>query len=189
MLSAAATFSEWGQATGLDMLRAGAETAHANFLTQLLNFHGASLNWSRQKLWYLANDVTYRILREPGVTAVFKVRKPPKIAWPFTDDENGNLLVERVCQELDPSRDPPLTQHSFKLKQRAALRGAEAISAVLDYQPGSSDGSLERMVSRSYTWYAALQGVTGMGRVNAAIADITVNGDRRVLGAGSFLPT
>ena len=188
VLSAAATYAEGGQPTGERMLRDAAKTAHANFMAQLSHFSGASLNWSRQRvLSYLTNEVSYRILREPGVCAVFGVVDAPGPAWPYSEDANGDMLVEEISRRVDPKRPKPLTRHAFRLQQRAALRGAEAIAAIIDYGPAGDADALEVMVSRCYTWYAALQGVTGMGRVNAAVtgADGT---DARVAGAGNFLP-
>jgi hypothetical protein len=192
ILSAAATFSEWGQATGVPMLRAAMESVRDNFMTQLANFEGASLTWSRMHALEPLTEVSYRILREPGVTSVFKVRTPPIEAWPFIDDPNGDQLVENIGKQFDsdkvPAKVPKLSRHDFRLRQRAALRGAEAISAVIDYIPGSDVDTLDRVISRSYTWYAGLQGVTGMGRVTSALSGVTMDGDRRVAGAGSFLP-
>jgi hypothetical protein len=48
--------------------------------------------------------------------------------------------------------------------QRAALRGAETIAVVLDYQPQDRDGAkLGLVITQCYTWHAALVGVTGPG--------------------------
>jgi hypothetical protein len=60
LLSAAATFAEWGQATGEDMLREAVRTTHATFVSQLDLFTGASVAWSRQAaLPSLANEICY----------------------------------------------------------------------------------------------------------------------------------
>jgi hypothetical protein len=188
LLSAAATYSEWGQATGQVMLREAVRTTHTNFIGQLTLFNGASVNWSREvALPHLANDVSYSILRDPGVTAVFGVANEPGDDWPYSEDANGDQLVEEISRRLDPNKVPPLTRHDFRLQQRAALRGAEAIAAILDFKPGDGDAALDELITRCYTWYAALQGATGMGRVAANLSN-TSDGDRRAAGAASFLP-
>jgi hypothetical protein len=169
LLSAAATFAEWGQATGIAMLREAVRTAHLPFKEHLTRFSGASLTWSaRTVLPHLTEAVCYPILRDRGVTSVFGIARPPSEAWPFREDANGDQLVEEICRRLSPDRVSPLTRHAFSLQQRSALRGAEAIAAVLAYSPGDSDEQLEVLITRCYTWHAALHGVTGL--VNAAPA-------------------
>ena len=205
ILSAAATFAEWGQATGVPMLRAAMETVRDNFLTQLANFEGASLTWSRMRALESLTGLSYRILREPGVTSVFKVRTPPIEAWPFIDDQNGDQLVENIGKEFDSdkmsAKVPKLSRHDFRLRQRAALRGAEAISAVMDYVPGSgvdaldraiSPGSggdaLDRVISRCYTWYAVFRASRAWGELilHSPVCPWTVIDESRVP-AASYL--
>jgi hypothetical protein len=187
LLSAAATFAEWGQSTGVPMLREAVRTTHENFLGQLTLFTGRSIAWSRLRaLPFLANEVCYPILRERGVTAVFGVSDPPRQAWPYQEDANGDQVVEEISRRLIPNGMPPLTRHGFRLQQRAALRGAEAIAAALDFDPTADDTVIDLLITRCYTWYAALQGTTGMGRVN--MPPLNADGDRRQIGAGSFLP-
>ena len=188
LLSAAATFAEWGQATGVPMLREAVRTTHATFVSQLKLFTGASVAWSRQEaLPSLANEICYPILREPGVTTVFGVHKPPGEAWPYVEDSNGDHLVVSISQRLDPGTEPQLSLYGFRLKQRAALRGAEAIAAVLDFDPSDDDKAVDLLATRCYTWYAALQGTTGLGRTDTSPP--SPNGDWRIAGAGNFLPS
>lgn len=41
------------------------------------------------------------------------------------------------------------------MKQRLALRGAEAVAAVIDFNDGDPDDDLDRLIGKCYTWYAA----------------------------------
>ncbi|MFF0110710.1 hypothetical protein [Streptomyces hirsutus] len=159
LLAAAATYSEWGQATGLAMQRAAVRSAHTSLKVHLSRFSGASLSWSRHEaLPYLTEEICYPILRDRGVTSVFGVYRPPGEAWPYREDAEGGELVEEICRRLLPSRQPQLTRHAFSLRQRLALRGAEAIAAVLDYAPHDDDErELDVLITKCYTWHTALR--------------------------------
>jgi hypothetical protein len=174
------------------MLHEAVRTTHVTFIGQLQLFTGASIAWSRHTaLPYLANKICYPILRDQGVTTVFGVHEPPGESWPYKEDANGDHVVVAISQQLDPGAAPRLTRHGFRLKQRAALRGAEAIAAALDFKPPGAPNEVNTLARRCYTWYAALQGTTGMGRVNTSAINTSppsANGDWRVAGAGSFLP-
>ena len=186
LLTVATKFAEWGQATGIPMLRADARTAHLPFKQQLQLFNGAAVRWSRDTvLPYLSDEVAYPILRDRGVASVFGVYRPPGEVWPYRPDANGDQLVEEISRRLDPGRAMPLTRHRFSLCQRAALRGAEAIAAVLDYSPHRDDEyELDQLIARCYTWHTALRDLgetastatSGPGSMAAA----SPNGDREV---------
>jgi hypothetical protein len=190
LLSAVATFAEWGQATGEPMLREAVRSAHENFLVQLTLFRGASVAWSRRfALPPLANEISYPILRDSGVSAVFGVRTPAAAEWPYRPDANGDQTVEEIAHRLDPASSPPLTRHGFRLRQRTALRGAEAIAVVLESKPTDDDpATLDRLITRCYTWYTALQGTSGLARFGGMPPVVTGDGDLRAAGAASFLP-
>jgi hypothetical protein len=108
LLSAAATYATWGQATGIPILREVVRTKHVPFKQHLTRFSGASLAWSRgTALPYLTDEVSYRILRDHGVTSVFGISRPPRDAWPYQEDADGDQLVEEVCKRLDPNEVRP----------------------------------------------------------------------------------
>lgn len=181
LLSAAATFAEWGQPTGIPMLYEAVRTAHRPFQEHLRRFVGVSLSYSRNvSLPYLTERVCYRMLREQGITSVFSVHRPPSAAWPYVPDAMGDQLVEEIGRRLGSDEEIGLTRHAFSLRQRAALRGAEAIAAILDYAPQAEDqADLDVLITKCYTWHAALQGVTGLGfgPPRPAFTGGTANGD------------
>ena len=191
LISAAATFSEWSQATGIPMLREAVRTMHRPFKQHLNLFSGLSVAWSRNDaLPHLTEEVSYRILRERGVTSVFSVFTAPDPTWPYVEDSNGDQVVEEISKRLEPDKNPPLTRHSFSLQQRAALRGAEAIAAVLDYAPHDNDeDDLAVLITKCYTWYAALRGITGMANAIADSSPSILNQERpAIAAAGSSRP-
>jgi hypothetical protein len=158
LLTAAAVYAEWTQVTGLQMVAANVRTMHHSFKKWLLSVSGASSNWSRwQALPELTEEVSYAILRDKGVTGVFGVATPPGKGWPYDLDTNGDKVVEEISRQLDPGRVPPLTQQMFSDLQRVALRGAEAIAAVVDFDSEDPDEeALRAVVTRCYIWYTAL---------------------------------
>ncbi|WP_406436660.1 hypothetical protein OHB14_61735 [Streptomyces sp. NBC_01613] len=163
LLSAAATVATWGQPTGIPMLYEAVRTALRPFRIHLTRFAGPALTWSRTRLFTaMTEELGYRILRDGGVSAVFSIRQAPARRWPYAEDAMGEQLVEEISRRLDPGRSPGLTRYGFSLTQRAALRGAEAITAVLDHDPQDrDDAKLHVLITRCYTWWTALVGTTG----------------------------
>lgn len=158
LLEAAAAFAEWSQATGIPMLRERVRTAHRPFREYLTGVTGASTAWSRVKaLPKLADELAYPILRDKNVIAVFGLTRAPVTDWPFKEDANGDKVVEEISRELGTDSKPPLTREAFSGLQRVALRGAEALAAVIDIQEDADDATLAEMITRSYTWHAALR--------------------------------
>lgn len=172
LLEAAKAFAEWSQATGIPALRARVRTMHLPFKIYLERQAGASVAWSRKTgLPAVADEVAYPVLRDRGVILVFGLGQPPDDAWPYREDANGEKLVEAICGWLDPDVARPWTPQGFGAQQRAALRGAEAIAAVLDFEMGASDEDLDVMITRCYTWYAALGACTVPDTVAGAGTD------------------
>lgn len=140
LLSAAATYSEWGQATGQAMLREAVRTTHETFLGQLTLFNGVSSRWSRNNAFpKITSGLSYRILREAGVAGVFGVTNPPGDDWPYREDANGDQLVDDISHRLENNASMSMTRNAFRRRQRAALRGAEAISVIVDFGVGSNE--------------------------------------------------
>jgi hypothetical protein len=159
LLDAATAFAEWSQATGIPMLRERVRTAHRPFKQYLTGLAGASVAWSRRDaLPALAEGAAHRILRDRGVIAVFGLTHPPQDAWPYREDANGDKVVEEIGKRLDPNASPPWTRQGFSAVQRVALRGAEALVAILDFdEVHGNDQDLDRLITRCYTWHAALK--------------------------------
>jgi hypothetical protein len=177
LLEAAAAFAERVFNTGVPMLRARVRNAHRSFKAYLTTLSGSSLTWSRQRaLPPLAEKTAYRILRSGGITAVFGLARPPEAAWPYQVDSDGDKVVEEVSRQLDEPAGAPLTRECFNARQRVALRGAEAIATVLDFNEGGSDDDLDRLIIKCYTWYASIIDEGGM------LPAVAMNGNRRLQG-------
>jgi hypothetical protein len=167
LLKATATFAERVFDTGVEMLKERVRSAHRPFREYLMGLRGDSVKWSReQALSELTEKVSYPILRNKGVAAVFGISQVPKIAWPYDEDSNGDKLVAEISKHLmcnDPS-EMYITREHFSNLQRAALRGAEAIAAIIDFdETGSdekcSDDDLILLITKCYTWGSALMSI------------------------------
>lgn len=156
-LDAASAFAEWSQATGIPMLRERVRTTHRPLREFLLGLHGSSVEWSRQVVGEMADRVAYPILRDRGVIAVFGLSQPPGPAWPYREDANGDKVIEQIAGVLDTGAAQPLTRESFGVRQRIALRGAEALAAVLLFREEGGDEQLDVLITKAYTWHTALK--------------------------------
>jgi hypothetical protein len=162
LLQAAAVFSERVYDTGEDMLRASVRDAARVFKAYLLTLAGASLSWSRKiVLPELTDKTAYRILRASGVRAVFGLSKAVAAEWPYQVDGEGDKLVEEASKRLDEPEEAPLLRDRFNAMQRAALRGAEAIATIIDYNDQPDENVVDRLILKCYTWHAALVQVDG----------------------------
>jgi hypothetical protein len=97
------------------------------------------------------------------VAAVFGIAVPPAAAWPYTEDANGDKLVEEISKQLVTATNShaPITREGFSNRQRAALRGAEALATIVDFVEGGSDDDLNLLITRCYTWGSALRSLPG----------------------------
>ena len=164
LINAAAAFAECVFDTGVEMLRERVRTTHRPFQQYLIGLHGDSVKWSREfALPQLTENVSYTILRNKGVTGVFGIDKPPSGSWPYTEDSNGDKLVEEISKKLmwaDQPEGMPITREYFSNLQRVALRGAEAIATIIDFQETLGNSELDLLITKCYTWGAALMSVS-----------------------------
>ncbi len=164
LINAAATFAERVFDTGEDMLRERVRTTHRPFKEYLIGLQGDSVQWSRGfALPKLTEDVSYTILRNKGVAGVFGINKPPSGSWPYTEDSNGDKLVEEISKQLmwaGQPKDMYITREHSSNLQRAALRGAEAIATIIDFQETLGNDELDLLITRCYTWGAALMSLS-----------------------------
>jgi hypothetical protein len=164
LVDAAAAFAERVYDTGEDMLRERVRTTHRPFKDYLTGLQGDSLEWSTdQALTAVARKLAYPILRSPGVSSVFGISTPPKQQWPFAEDSNADKLVEEISKALlAPTNSyPAITREGISNRQRAALRGAEALATILDFseQAVEADADLKLLITKCYTWGSALKGL------------------------------
>jgi hypothetical protein len=163
LLEAAAAFAERAFDDGVDMLRDAVRLSHQSFKVWLIARQGDSLDWSTQKaLVGATEDLAYKILRNPGVAAVFGRRPPPKQEWPYVEDGNADLLIEEISKQLPMSMNSltAITSGGINSRQRAALRGAEALATIIDFSENDPDPDfkkLDLLITRCYTWRSALK--------------------------------
>jgi hypothetical protein len=165
LLDAAAAFAERVFNSGVEMLRERVRTTLRPFAQYLQGLQGDSLEWDREHaLATLTEDVAYGVLRTKGVTGVFGIEKAPETGWPYTDDANGDKVVESISHQLGWAEQPAgalISRERISNLQYAALQGAEALAAIIDFRPASGDDALSDLITRCYTWRAALLSVLG----------------------------
>jgi hypothetical protein len=173
LVAAANAFAERRFETGADALRARVREAHQRFKDFLDGFSGAAVSWTAgEALPNLTEAITYRILRDRGVAAVFGVNAKLKSTWPYASNSNGTMLVEAISKERSGVSQPgmptssmgmptsptsPISQERFTNLQTAALRGAEAIATIIDLPANTSNtADLDLMSIKVYTWASFL---------------------------------
>lgn len=163
LVDGAAAFAERVFDTGVEMLRERVRTTHRPFKDYLTGLQGDSLVWSTDEaLTGVTRKLSYRILRNRGVSAVFGISTPPKEQWPFTEDSNADKLVEEIAKELAATNShPAITREGISNYQRAALRGAEALATIIDFDEEGSNDDLDLLITKCYTWGAALRSLIG----------------------------
>jgi hypothetical protein len=160
LVDAATAFAERVFDTGVEMLRERVRTTHRPLKDYLVGLQGDSLSWSTDEaLQGVTIGLAYPIHRNAGVNAVFGISTPPVPEWPFTEDSNADKLIEEIDRRLHGAGNAgePLTREGFSVRQRAALRGAEAIATVLDFNENGSEDDLALLVTKVYTWGSALR--------------------------------
>jgi hypothetical protein len=166
LVNAAAAFAERVYDTGVEMLRERVRTTHRPFKDYLIGLHGDSLLWSTEEaLTGAARALAYKILRNPGVCAVFGISTAPRAQWPFAEDSNADKLIEEVAKQLlvPTNSHPAITREGISNRQRAALRGAEALATIVDFsEEGSNERDLDLLITKCYTWGSALKSLGGL---------------------------
>jgi hypothetical protein len=164
LLDAAAAFAERVFNTGEDMLLERVRTTHRPMAQYLRGLQGDSVRWSREAaLADLTEDFSYRILRSNSISGIFGIQTAPTADWPYTEDSNGDKLVQAVSEQLAAADKPievPISRERISNLQRAALRGAEAIATIIDFEESPDKDDLLLLINKCYTWRAALLSVS-----------------------------
>jgi hypothetical protein len=182
LLQAAVKFSERVFDTGEEMLRAAVRDAARTFKAYLTTLPGTSLTWSvNTVLPELTDNTAYRILRDQGVRAVFGRSDLVAAEWPYQVDGTGDVLLE-MASALVATDGNRLNRDRVGKLQRLALRGAEAIATVIDYDDQQDRDIENQLILKSYTWYAALVEVNSTAMPGAEEG----NGNRGLLGTYSY---
>jgi hypothetical protein len=159
LLAAATAYAERVFDTGVEMLRERVRTAHRPLKDYLLGLTGDSTGFSaRTALPNLAEAVAFSVARTPGICTIFGIGTAPRPSWPYAEDSNADKLLEEITNKIAPGSG--LTRQQASNRQRLAVRGAEAIAAVIDYAENSNDreddiASLDILITQCYTWVAA----------------------------------
>jgi hypothetical protein len=156
---AAAAFAERSFDTGVGMLRERVREAHQLFKEYLLGLEGASTSWSRNDaLPTVTEGRAFSILRSKAVSSAYGIPIPPRDGWPYAEDGNGAKLVEEISKRgaWANGATGALTREVFLNRQRAGLRGAEALATIIDFSEGGSDDELDQLITKVYSWGAAL---------------------------------
>lgn len=155
LLAAVAAFVERVFDTSEQMLRAAVRVMHVYLKDYLQDVTGASVGWSRMVGLPAINARSYRILRDPQIAGRFGVNREPGIDWPVAVDANGSKLVEQISGT--PMRVPTehISRGMFNDKQQLALRGAEALATIIDYGGEPDAATVDLLITKCYSWYAA----------------------------------
>jgi len=170
LIEACATFVEtkFGDE---ESLRENVKQKHRLFKEYLTGLKGDSVTWSRDNsLSVHTEQVSYPILRNKGVSAVYGIATPARDAWPYSFDSNADKLVEKISKQLmrpeqagemnsDGKREmhPYISREAITNLQRAAIEGANAIATVIDVDAGSNDEDVNLLIRKCYTWGTALK--------------------------------
>jgi hypothetical protein len=169
LLAASAAFAERVFNTGERPLRDTVAVMAPGLRSYLNDLNRAMVQWARNEaLPEITENSSYKILRNPGICAAFGLENPSE-NWPYRQEENGDTLVAVISSRLSPEH--TISQDRFIDCQRLALRGGEAIAALLNTSDGPvEDASLDLLISKCYTWYAARGRALGVPLATVAVA-------------------
>jgi hypothetical protein len=131
---------------------------------------GSSTGWSRDHvLPHITERLSYAILRDLHVAAVFGIGEELAASWPYQASAPADTLVEQAFRQLGAqgaSATATATRSEFAMMQQAARRGAEAISAILTFDE-ESDSDLHPIITACYGWLAALGSLPAAPSISA----------------------
>jgi hypothetical protein len=177
LIEACATFVEtkFGDAPSL---RENVRQKHRLFKEYLTGLRGDSVSWSRDNaLSSLTEQVSYQILRNRGVSAVYGIATSARNDWPYTFDSNADKLVEKISKQLMwPEKSEEMnsdgkgemrkyiSREEITNLQRAAIEGAKAIATVIDVDASNDDNDIDLLIRKCYTWGTALSNLKNYPR-------------------------
>jgi hypothetical protein len=156
LLAASMAFTERVFNTSEEILRRAVRIMHVYLKDYLKDATGASVAWSRTVAFPAISKRCYRILRDPQVAARFGVNRQPGPNWPVAVDANGSKLVEQITgTPTMRMQTEKISRGVFNDKQQLALRGADALAAIMDYDGETDHESVDLLISRCYDWFTA----------------------------------
>ena len=167
LIRAATAFAERPVETLVNMLKENVVQAHRPFKDYLVYLHGDSVRFSEKVLEDMTERICYPIFRSDGVADVFGISDCKKDKddekgageYPYATDPAEDALVEEISRQLQSidNSQTNITREYISNLQRVALRGTEAIAAVIDFEESTANHEdLELLITRCYTWGTAL---------------------------------
>jgi hypothetical protein len=183
LVRAATAFAGSALERNVVMLKEGVRTAHIPFKDYLLGLRGDSIIFSKdQALFDLTENTCYPILRNQGVAAVFGLTDldlKDVANYPYGIDPDEDTLVEQICGQLKQiANSPPmyLTRERISNRQRAALRGAEAIATAIEFpDKNPTDEDFDFLITKCYTWGTALASLNGQPKMSQPLPQPVVS--------------
>jgi hypothetical protein len=155
LLASAEAWAERVYDTSADLLRRAVRQDHIQLKTYLQGRSGGSVHWSRTVGFpAIAETTSYEILRDAGVASRFGIAPPPESEWPFAVDAQGAKIVEEISERLW-GPEWQIFSGWFSLKQDSALRGAEALATVIDYNGQADRDVIDLLSDKCYIWFTA----------------------------------
>jgi hypothetical protein len=162
LIRACTAYAERVVDSSIEMLRENVRAAHRPFQDYLTTLQGDSVRLSKEVIFSeLTEKISYPVLRNSAVAAVFGVAKGPSPEYPYATDPSEDLLMEGVSIQLKSagSSFTSFSRERISNLQRTALRGTEAIATVIDFSESGASGTdtaLELLISKCFTWGTAL---------------------------------
>jgi hypothetical protein len=176
LVRSATAFVEGAGERGAPMLREAVRIAHKPFKGYLMGLHGDSVRFSKDvALFGLTEKICYPILRSREIATIFGVTDLQRVEYPYATDPAEDLLIEQIAGQLPTQADPSQsyvtpTRERISSLQSAALAGAEAIAAVIDFHDRASDNDLDRLISKCYIWGTTLASLYAQPRTSQSAA-------------------
>jgi hypothetical protein len=147
--------------TGAPGLISGFRLALIPFNQFILSAQGAAVRLYRLRTFpALTEDNVYRILRNPGVAAVYGINAAIADQWPYAFDTNANKMIAEISRQLQVTHDSGehYSQKWESYLETTAKRGAVAIATAIDTgADSSSDESIVDLINKCYAWHTALK--------------------------------
>jgi len=131
--------------------------AHRTFVEYLDRVHGDSLKWSCAAFQAIYRNIIEKIYYVPSVLEASGVHSGPGPNWPYRESSNGAQMVERLAAYGEHAVCRSLTRERFSKLHRVALRGGEALAAIIDVKAYSDPEDLRILTEKCCSWQLSLQ--------------------------------
>jgi hypothetical protein len=141
------------------LLRPPIRTAIELFQLYLRKFNGESIHSSYKQVRSISN-LSFRLIRNPGISRVFGGRTAPTNEWPLNaHDQSGGQLISTIGVQLKLTADVVFSEVKFARLLRIAHDGRAALEAILRHKP--NDQNLDTVIEKVYNWSFAIADYRG----------------------------